>query len=172
MGSSLRSESSVLRLTLYDVRRNESKEIPLRFIERNGQPHILYSTDPPPEWVAQVSESALVRWSVGDQTFIGTASQVRDRTVLQAEVLPTFEATYGKERLSRWFGSGMGCVSLLESNDGVSYYRAVEDLFDRSAPVYDRVAPNKIKDADYAAALRRASSRPNAACRIASVSPV
>jgi ubiquinone/menaquinone biosynthesis C-methylase UbiE len=139
LGSNLRSESSVLRLALYDVRRNESKEIPLRFIERNGLPHILYSTNPPPEWVAQVSESALVRWSVGDQTFIGTASQVRDPAVLQAEVLPTFEATYGKERLSRWFGSGIGCVSLLESNDGVSYYRAVEDLFDQSAPVYDRV---------------------------------
>src|SRR2546421_382505 len=139
VGSRLRSESAVLRLTLYDVRRNRSKEIPLRFVEMDGQAHVLFPTRSRPEWVSQVAESALVRWSVGDRQFIGTAREVTDPAVLQAEVLPVFEAAYGKERLSRWFGSEMGCVSLLRSNDGVPYYRAVEALFDQSAPMYDRV---------------------------------
>jgi ubiquinone/menaquinone biosynthesis C-methylase UbiE len=76
---------------------------------------------------------------VGDRQFIGTAREVTDPVVLQTEVLPMFEAAYGKERLSRWFGSEMGCVSLLRSNDGVPHYRAVETLFDQSAPMYDRV---------------------------------
>ncbi len=139
VGSSPRSESAVLHLTLYDVRRNQAKEIPLRFIELKGQPHVLYSIESPPEWVSQVTESALVRWSVDNRPFIGTASAVKDLIELRTEVLPTFEATYGKERLSRWFGSEMGCVTLRKSNDGVPYYRAVETLFDESAPMYDRV---------------------------------
>ena len=138
-GSGLRLESAVLRLTLYNVRRKQAKEIPHRFLELHGQPHVLYSIESPPDWVSQVTESALVRWSVGDRQFIGTASAVRDPTELRTEVLPAFEASYGKEYLSRWFGSEMGCVALLGSNDGVPYYRAVEALFDESAPMYDRV---------------------------------
>ena len=139
VGSSVRSESAVLRLTLYDPQRNQSREVPLRFVEMDGQPHVLYPTRSRPEWVSQVAESALVRWSVGDRQCIGTAREVTDPAVLKSEVLPMFEAAYGKQRLSRWFGSEMGCVSLLESNDGVLYHRAVEDLFDQSAPTYDRV---------------------------------
>ena len=139
VGSNLRSESAVLRLTLFDVQRSQSKEIPLRFIEMDGQAHVLYPARSRPEWVSQVAESVLVRWSVGDRQFIGTAREVTDPAVLRTEVLPMFEAAYGKERLSRWFGSEMGCVSLLRSNDGIPYYRAVETLFDQSAPMYDRV---------------------------------
>jgi SAM-dependent methyltransferase len=139
VGSNLRSESAVLRLTLFDVQRGQSSEIPLRFIEMDGQAHVLYPARSRPEWVSQVAESALVRWSVGDRQCIGTAHEVTDPAVLQTEVLPMFEAAYGKQRLSRWFGSEMGCVSLVESNDGVPYYRAVETLFDQSAPTYDHV---------------------------------
>jgi len=139
VGTSLRSEGAVLRLTLYDVRHNESREIRLRFIEWKGQPHILYPTQSQPDWVSQVGGSAVVRWSVRDKQFIGTARQLEDPVEVRTEILPAFEAVYGKERLSRWFGSGIGCVSLLASNDGVPYHRAVETLFDQSAPMYDQV---------------------------------
>ena len=104
VGTSLRSEGAVLRLTLYDVRHNESREIRLRFIEWKGQPHILYPTQSQPDWVSQVGGSAVVRWSVRDKQFIGTARQLEDPVEVRTEILPAFEAVYGKERLSRWFG--------------------------------------------------------------------
>lgn len=133
------SEGAILRLTLYNVRRNEAKEIPLRFIQLRGQPHVLYPAKAPPEWVSQATESPFVRWSVGYHQFIGTASAVSDSAELQREVLPQYEARFGAEQLSRWFGSKIGCIAFVESADGIPYHRAVEALFDESAPHYDRV---------------------------------
>src|SRR5712692_751781 len=136
-GSSHRSESAVLRLTLYDVEHSQSSDVPLRFVEVHGHPHILYSARSPPGWVSQATESAIVHWSVRQRQFVGTARPVTDPAELRTAVLPMFESRYGREQLSQWFGTDMGCVELLESQDGFPYYRGVEALFDKSAPKYD-----------------------------------
>jgi SAM-dependent methyltransferase len=135
----VQSEMGVLRLTLYDVRRNQAREIPLRFLEVQGHPHILYRAMAPPEWVSTVQDSTVVRWTIGHRQFIGAATSVDDPTTLREEILPRYIETFGPDRISRWFGSEVGCVRLLESSDGVPYYRAVEALFDSSAPKYDRI---------------------------------
>src|SRR5207249_4848647 len=96
-----------------------------------------YSAGSPPEWVSQATESALVHWIVGHRQYVGTARTVKDPAELQTGVLPVFEARYGRGQLSRWFGSDLGCVELVESHDGFPYYRGVEALFDESAPKYD-----------------------------------
>jgi SAM-dependent methyltransferase len=137
VASLARPESAVLRLTLYDVERNQAKEVPLRFVELHGRPHVLYPIEPRPDWVTQATQADVVRWSVGRREFIGTASEVTDRSELRNEVLPTFVGAYGRERLSQWFGAGVGCVSFVESRDRIPYYHAVESLFDRSASRYD-----------------------------------
>ena len=131
------SESDVLRLTLYDVDRNQAKEVPLRFVEVGGHPRVLYPRNAPPDWVSQATGSTFVRWAVGDREFIGAASAT-DLGELQIQVMPRFAAKFGEDRMSRWFGSEIGCVTLTESPDGAPYYRAVEALFDESAPKYDR----------------------------------
>jgi SAM-dependent methyltransferase len=132
-------EMGVLRLTLYDVRRNQARELSLRFIEVRGHPHVLYPATAPPEWVSVVRDSAVVRWTIGHHRFIGSASPVDDPTTLRDDILPRYLETFGPDRISRWFGPEIGCVRLLESSDGFPYYRAVEALFDSSAPKYDRV---------------------------------
>ena len=137
--SSLRSESAFLRLTLYDVEHSQARDVPLRFVEVHGHPHVLYSAESPPDWVSQATESAIVHWCVGHRQFVGTASAVKDPVSFDTAVLPVFEARYGKEQLFRWFGTDMGCIELLESQDGLPYYRGVEALFDSSAPKYDAV---------------------------------
>ena len=135
--SNPRSESAVLRLTLFDVERSQARDVPLRFAEVNGRPHVLYSAESPPEWVSQATESALVHWSVGHRRYVGTARAVKDPAEMHTRVRPVFEAKYGRDQLSRWFGTDVGCVELLESRDGFPYYRGVEALFDKSAPKYD-----------------------------------
>jgi SAM-dependent methyltransferase len=129
----------VLRLTLYDVRRNQAREVPLRFIEFGGHPHVLFSATAPPDWVSAVQDSAVVRWMIGHQQFLGAASLVDDPTTLRSKLVPRFLEKFGPERISRWFGREIGCVRLFESPDGFPYYRAVEALFDSSAPKYDGV---------------------------------
>src|SRR2546421_11568545 len=89
VGSSVRSESAVLRLTLYDPQRNQSREVPLRFVDMDGQPHVLYPTSSRPECVSQVADSVLVRWSVGDRQCIGTPREATDPAALRDGVLPT-----------------------------------------------------------------------------------
>lgn len=90
-------------------------------------------------WVSIATESAVVRWSIGYQQFIGTATDLKDSGSLGAEVLPRFSARFGEDLISRWFGSEVGCVSFIESKDATPYYDALEALFDRSAPNYDRM---------------------------------
>jgi SAM-dependent methyltransferase len=133
------SESTILRLTLYDVLRNQSKEIPLRFIELHGRPHVLYPAEAPPDWVRQATESPFVRWSVDGRQFIGTASSIKDPTSIRAEVLPPYATMFGRHRILQWFGAKVGCVTLTEAAGNIPYYGAVEAMFDHSAPNYDRV---------------------------------
>lgn len=133
------SGRTILRLTLYDVSRSQAREIPLRFEELDGLVHVLYSAKTPPAWVSFATESAIVRWSIGYQQFIGTASTLEDPIELQTKILPRFRAKLGERRISRWFGSEVGCITLVESRDAAAYYHAVEALFDQSAPNYDRL---------------------------------
>lgn len=132
-------ESTILLLDHYDTERSQMEEIPLRFIEIQGHPHVLYPANAPPLWVGLATESHFVRWRVGSHRFIGTAVRVRDSSRLQGEILPQYAAKFGAERVSRWFGSQVGCVTLVESEDVTPYHRAVEALFDRSASKYDRI---------------------------------
>ena len=133
------SDGEILHLTLYDVGRNQAKEIPLRFVEIGGRPHILYAAKTPPEWVSTARESAFVRWSVGTRQCIGTVNPITDFRELYREVLPRFTTRFGTERILRWFPGEVGCMSLVESPGGIPYYHAVESLFDDSAARYDGV---------------------------------
>src|ERR1700756_1276411 len=45
--STHRSESAVLRLALYDVEHSQARDVPLRFVELHGHPHVLYSARSP-----------------------------------------------------------------------------------------------------------------------------
>ena len=136
---SLPAGAEILRLALYDLNRTIAREVPLRFVELRGQPHVLYRAATPPEWVSQATGSSLVHWTIGPKEFIGTARAVTDAETLQREILPRARAAFGKERLLRWFGPEFACIALVDSENGVPYYRAVEALFDESAPKYDRV---------------------------------
>ena len=132
-------EPTILRLVLYDTRRSQTNEIPLRFINLYGRPHVLYPASPSPEWVALATESGFVRWRIGSQEFTGTGAQVSDPVRIQREVLPPYVDKFGAERVSRWFGRDVGCMRLIEPPETTPYLRAVEALFDQSAPTYDRI---------------------------------
>ncbi len=130
--------TGVLRLTLYDVRRNEAREIPLRFVSVRGSPHVLYAATAPPDWATQAKESSFIHWSIGSREVLGTARLVDNSTELRDEVLSLYESIVGPDTVRRWFGSEIGCIAFDESPEAVPYYRAVEAMFDESAPKYDR----------------------------------
>ena len=128
----------MLRLTLYDVRRNEAREISLRFVSVRGSPHVLYAATAPPDWATQAKESSFIHWSIGSREVLGTARLVDNSTELRDEVLSLYESIVGPDTVRRWFGSEIGCIAFDESPEAVPYYRAVEAMFDESAPKYDR----------------------------------
>ena len=136
---SFKKRTEILRLTIFDVKRGEAREIPLRFIELHGRLQVLYSAAKQPEWVSVATESAVVRWHIGHQSYVGTANLARNSQEFQAEVLRECAATFGGERTSRWFGQRIGCMTLLSSPEGTPYHHELEALFDRSAPQYDWV---------------------------------
>ena len=98
-----RDEASILRLAPLEVGSNRSSEVPLRFVELRGRPHVLYRAANPPAWIAWATNT-LVRWQIGNETFVGNATLVNDRATLEGEILPQVTRQFGSERLSRWFG--------------------------------------------------------------------
>ena len=96
-------EASILRLAPFEFGPNGSSEVPFRFVELRGRPHVLYSAANPPAWISWAT-NALVRWQIGNETFVGNATPVNDRATLAAEILPQVTRQFGSERLSRWFG--------------------------------------------------------------------
>ena len=96
-------EASILRLAPFEFGPNGSSEVPFRFVELRGRPHVLYSAANPPAWISWAT-NALVRWQIGNETFVGNATPVNDRATLAAEILPQVTRQLGSERLSRWFG--------------------------------------------------------------------
>jgi len=128
--------ASILHLAPFDFGSNGPLEVPLRFVELDGRPHVLYSAANPPEWISWAT-SALVRWRIGDETFVGNGSPVDDPAILENEIFPEYAQQFGAERLSRWFGPPVGCVALLEFTNEASYYDRVEALFDQAARDYD-----------------------------------
>src|SRR3989475_2197134 len=130
-------ESSILRLAPFEFGSTESHEVPLRFVEHRGQPHVLYSGARPPEWISWAT-NALVRWRIGTKTFVGNASPIDDQAALQ-EILPEYAQQFVMVSLSRWFGPDVGCIALTESMSEPSYYDTVEALFDQAARHYDRM---------------------------------
>src|SRR5437016_2950527 len=129
--------ASILHLAPFDFGSNGSLEVPLRFVELSGRPHVLYSAANPPEWISWATR-ALVRWRIGDETFVGNGSPVDDPATLENEILPRYARQSGAERLSRWFGPLVGCIALSESINEGSYHDRVEALFDQAAREYDR----------------------------------
>jgi SAM-dependent methyltransferase len=85
------------------------------------------------------TNTVLVRWRIGDRTFVGTASPVEDPGTLRTEVLPEYDARFGAQRVLEWFGSAVGCIALRESPQGIPYYGEVEAMFDQAADDYDGV---------------------------------
>jgi len=116
---------------------DEAVEVPLRFVDLDGRPHILYSAANPPLWVSW-AVTDLIRWRIGERAFVGNARRVDDRARLQSDIVPEFNRHFGSERVSRWFGPLVGCIALSESAYGASYHAQVEALFDTAAPAYDR----------------------------------
>ena len=135
--SGSQQESSILRLAPFESGSIESHEVPLRFVEHRGQPHVLYSAARPPEWISWAT-NAFVRWRIGTETFVGNASPIDDQAALQ-EILPEYAQQFGMVSLSRWFGQEVGCIALTESMTELSYYDRVETLFDQAARDYDRM---------------------------------
>jgi len=135
------NEAPILRLAPFGSGLDGSSDVPLRFVEFHGRPHILYSEANPPAWISWASE-ALVRWQIGNETFVGNATAVKDRQTLEGEILPQVTRQFGTERLSRWFGSDIGCLALSGSPATASYHEQVEALFDHAAPDYDRTVQN------------------------------
>src|SRR5206468_8023779 len=68
-------EGGILHLAPVSLGSSETAEIPLRFIEIQGRPHILYAAEAPPAWISWAT-AARVRWRIGNQVFVGNA---RDR---------------------------------------------------------------------------------------------
>jgi len=116
---------------------DEAMEVPLRFVDLEGRPHILYSAANPPVWVSWATTD-LVRWRIGERAFVGNARCVDDRARLQSDILPEFARHFGPEQVSRWFGPLIGCIALSESAYGSSYHAQVEALFDTAARAYDQ----------------------------------
>jgi len=135
------NEASILRLAPFTSGLDRSSDVPLRFVELHGRPHVLYSAANLPAWISWATE-ALVRWQIGNETFVGNATAVNDRETLEGEILPQVTRQFGSERLFRWFGSDIGCLALSGSPATASYYEQVEALFDHAAPHYDRTVQN------------------------------
>ena len=136
-----RDEASILRLAPLEVGSNRFSEVPLRFVELRGRPYVLYRAANPPAWIAWATNT-LVRWQIGNETFVGNATLVNDRATLEGEILPQVTRQFGSERVSRWFGPDVGCLALSGSPANVSYHGQVEAVFDRAAPDYDRTVQN------------------------------
>src|SRR3989441_179951 len=129
--------ASILHLAPFDFGSNGSLEVPLRFVELSGRPHVLYSAANPPEWISWAT-NALVRWRIRNETFVGNAGHVDDPATLENEIFPEYAQQFGADRLSRWFGPLVGCIALSELTNEASYYDRVEALFDQAARDYDR----------------------------------
>src|SRR5437879_8924154 len=95
--------SSILHLAPFDFGSNGSLEVPLRFVELSGRPHVLYSAANPPEGISWAT-NALVRWRIGNETFAGKANAVDDPATPENEIVPGDAQQFGAERPSRWFG--------------------------------------------------------------------
>src|SRR5437879_2096447 len=132
-----RSDGSILYLSPLGPQPSRVEDVPLRFIEVHGRPYVLYPAATPPDWVSWAT-SGLVRWRIGTETFEGHAAAIGDGNAIRAEVLPEFAATFGADRVSRWFGPQVGCLALSESPNGGSYYDTIEALFDQASRNYDR----------------------------------
>lgn len=130
-------QSPILHMAPFKPALEDAMEVPLRFVDLEGRPHILYSAANPPLWVSWATTD-LVRWRIGERAFVGKARLIDDSARLQGEILPEFARRFGRERLSRWFGGQVGCFALSESDTGSSYHAQVEALFDAAAPAYDR----------------------------------
>ncbi len=128
----------ILELIIFDPRRGESKEVPLRFVELHGQPHVLFPARTPPDWVSLATRTSLAWWRIEGRVRFGTARLVENPVELTTEIIPSYVAQFGLERLAVWFGSEPGCLALVESLAGKPYYHEVEAIFDKAAPDYDR----------------------------------
>ena len=133
----LNQGGSILRIAPFRPGSDEAMEVPLRFVDVGGRPHILYSAADPPVWISWATTD-LVTWRIGEKAFVGKARPVDDPGRLQIDILPEFTRHFGPERVSRWFGPQVGCVALSESANGPTYHAQVEALFDLAAPAYDR----------------------------------
>src|SRR2546425_6194664 len=94
---------SILRMAPFRPALEEAMEVPLRFVDVGGRPHILYSAANPPLWVSWATTD-LVSWRIGEKAFVGKARLVDDSRRLQSDILPEFTRRFGRERVSRWFG--------------------------------------------------------------------
>ena len=132
-----RQGGPILRMAPFGQSSDEATEVPLRYLDLDGRPHILYSAANPPLWISW-AVTDLVRWRIGERAFVGNARPVDDRAKLESDILPEFTRHFGSDRVSRWFGSIIGCIALSELAYGSSYHAQVEALFDAAAPAYDR----------------------------------
>src|SRR6266540_3937893 len=127
----------ILELIMLDSRRGEPKEVPLRYVEVHGRPHVLFPARTPPEWVSLATSSSLAWWRIEGRVRFGSARLVETTADLSTEIIPKYVARFGSQRLAEWFGSEPGCVVLVESLAVKPYYDEVEAMFDRAAADYD-----------------------------------
>ncbi len=122
---------------MFDSRSGEPKEVPLRYVEVHGQPHVLFPARTPPGWVSLATSSSLAWWRIEGRMRFGSARLVESTADLSTEIIPKYVARFGSERLAEWFGSEPGCLVLVESLVVKPYYHEVEAMFDRAATDYD-----------------------------------
>src|SRR6266571_3943992 len=127
----------ILELVMFDSRSGEPKEVPLRYVEVHGQPHVLFPARTPPGWVSLATSSSLAWWRIEGRMRFGSARLVESTADLSTEIIPKYVARFGSERLAEWFGSEPGCLVLVESLVVKPYYHEVEAMFDRAATDYD-----------------------------------
>src|SRR3989442_4088092 len=90
--------ASILHLAPFDFGSNGSLEVPLRFVELSGRPHVLYSAANPPHWISWAT-NALVRCRIRNETFVGNAGHFDDPATLENKNFPEYAQQFGADRL-------------------------------------------------------------------------
>src|SRR5438046_1382188 len=68
----LNQGGSILRMAPFRPGSDEAMEVPLRFVDVGGRPHILYSAADPPAWVSWATTD-LVTWRIGEKGVVASA---------------------------------------------------------------------------------------------------
>lgn len=131
--------SGTLVLATVDPQTGGTTDVPLRFVSFEGGFYVL-APSPLPRWYQMASARRPAIWTVGERTFSGEASVVRDGPLLTNTVMPLFSSAFGQGRLERWFGAEPRCLGLIPNAVGEQGpYSQLEALFDALAPDYDRI---------------------------------